>query len=199
MESSLSSLSAVQFRNEVSSQVGFSLPATLLLDYPSLTSIGSYLQDLFEEEAAKNDEIITEISPDVVEQGMPTPDAGEDLNIQMASTTFTPELATSLSVYPDVRGWVLFRGNDPGGDALLVPAPSRACLGSALFASTTLGGADGMQDVWPIDFPGDGVFSVSRQSQYLHLEDVSRKLKKTHAVSSPLLWLVPHPCRPPFC
>merc|ERR1719414_326894 len=48
MDSGLDSLASVSFRNDVSKEFSTTLPASLIFDYPTITSLTSYMVELLE-------------------------------------------------------------------------------------------------------------------------------------------------------
>ncbi|CAE8630634.1 unnamed protein product [Polarella glacialis] len=149
MDSAMSSLSAVAFRNELATKVGLPLPATLLLDYPSLSTISIHLQELFEDEAANE-------SPQAS-----TPQAGESI----LADSEVHGAAPSSSLRPGADDWPErgapgnFPMSDSGprsGAALAPRNMTRQSLGTALFAAASLGAGEGFQDVRPLSRPSRG-------------------------------------------
>ncbi|CAE8645716.1 unnamed protein product [Polarella glacialis] len=154
MDSAMSSLSAVAFRNELATKVGLALPATLLLDYPSLSTISIHLQELFEEEVANE-------SPQASTQ-----QAGESM---LPESDVHVGTAASFSLRPGADDWpdggppgnFLMHDSGPHAGAALAPRNmTRQSLGTALFAAASLGAGEGLQDVRPLSRPSQGFSSA---------------------------------------
>jgi len=168
MEAAMSSLSAVQFRNEISTQVGFALPATLLLDYPSLSTIGSYIQELMAEEAGQDEEVAVPTAEMRVPEAASQTPIGTQQRREQEASAMTSTATTSYPAYPNTKGYVLFRGGTAGGDAIIVPAPSRLSLGPALLSAAALGGSDGLRQSWTLQqYPGGSTISLEFQGSTL--------------------------------